>query len=81
MLFLKFKTNLINVLNNFMYFIIIINIHVFVLTGGLKKSRLIDSHIIDHYVPFLPLEKKHVKQCIEAELRHQNKLLDSDVKK
>lgn len=64
-----------------MYFIVIINFKIFVFTtGGLKKSRLIDSHIIDHYVPFLPLEKKHVKQCIEAELKHLNKSLDSDVK-
>lgn len=61
-----------------MYFII--NKKIFVFTGGLKKSRLIDSHVIDHYVPFLPLEKMHVKQCIEAELRHQNKPLDSEAK-
>lgn len=45
------------------------------------KSQMIDSHIIDHYVPFLPLEKKHVEQCIEAELRHLNKNLNSEAKK
>lgn len=45
------------------------------------KSQLIDSHIIDHYVPFLPLEKIHVVQCIEAELKHLNKTLSSDAKK
>lgn len=64
-----------------MFFIIINIIKIFVFVGGLKKSRLIDSHIIDHYVPFLPLEKIHVLQCIDAELRHLNKSLDSEVKK
>lgn len=51
------------------------------LTGGLKKSHLIDSHIIDHYIPFLPLEKKHVMQCIEAELKHLQMTLDITAKK
>ncbi|XP_025409420.1 torsin-1A isoform X2 [Sipha flava] len=46
--------------------------------GGLKKSHLIDSHIIDHYIPFLPLEKNHVLQCIHAELRQLNQSMDSD---
>ncbi|VVC33604.1 Hypothetical protein CINCED_3A022350 [Cinara cedri] len=49
--------------------------------GGLKKSQLIDSHIIDHYIPFLPLEKSHVMQCIDAELRNLNQKLDSKTKK
>ncbi|XP_022163448.1 torsin-1A-like [Myzus persicae] len=48
--------------------------------GGLKKSAIIDSHIIDHYVPFLPLEKVHVEQCIEAELKNLTKHLDSKTK-
>ncbi|XP_060864665.1 torsin-1A-like [Metopolophium dirhodum] len=48
--------------------------------GGLKKSAIIDSHIIDHYVPFLPLEKVHVQQCIEAELKNLKKHLDSETK-
>jgi len=45
-------------------------------TGGLKKSQMIDSHIIDHFIPFLPMEKIHVIQCIEAELMHLNEHLD-----
>ncbi|XP_060866091.1 torsin-1A-like [Metopolophium dirhodum] len=48
--------------------------------GGLKRSSLIDSHIIDFYVPFLPLEKNHVQQCMEAELKHLEKHLDSETK-
>lgn len=50
-------------------------------SGGLAKSQLIDSHIIDHYVPFLPLEKSHVMECIEAELINLNQKMDSKTKK
>ncbi|XP_067636371.1 torsin-like protein isoform X2 [Eurosta solidaginis] len=37
------------------------------LDGGLKKASLIEQHVIDHYIPFLPLEKAHVHKCIETE--------------
>lgn len=37
--------------------------------GGLKESRLIKSAVIDFYLPFLPLEEKHVVQCIKAEFQ------------
>lgn len=37
--------------------------------GGLKLTHMIDAHVIDHYVPFLALEKAHVAQCVEAEFR------------
>ncbi|XP_076380524.1 torsin-like protein isoform X2 [Megalopta genalis] len=32
--------------------------------GGLHHSDTIDTSLIDHYVPFLPLEEAHVKQCL-----------------
>ncbi|KAI6184949.1 Torsin [Aphelenchoides bicaudatus] len=32
--------------------------------GGLKKSELLNRHLIDAFVPFLPLERKHVRMCI-----------------
>jgi torsin-1 len=35
--------------------------------GGLKNSKLIESAVIDFYIPFLPLEEKHIIQCIKAE--------------
>lgn len=35
--------------------------------GGLKESSLIKSAVIDFYIPFLPLERKHVTECIKAE--------------
>ncbi|KAI1302414.1 Torsin-1B [Halotydeus destructor] len=31
--------------------------------GGFHKSDIISSNLIDFYVPFLPLEKKHIKLC------------------
>jgi len=40
--------------------------------GGLHRSAVIDSSLIDVYVPFLPLERKHVKLCVESEARSRN---------
>ncbi|XP_073679759.1 torsin-1A-like [Garra rufa] len=41
-----------------------------------KKSgflhSVIDEHLIDHHVPFLPLMLKHVRQCVMAEMRNMN---------
>lgn len=34
-------------------------------TGGLKFSFLIKNNLIDHFVPFLPLERSHVILCIK----------------
>lgn len=42
-------------------------IGVFNREGGLKDSALIKSAVIDFYLPFLPLEEKHVIQCIKTE--------------
>ena len=39
--------------------------------GGLKRSSIIDHHQIDHFVPFLPLERTHVKKCVEDYLREK----------
>lgn len=32
--------------------------------GGFYNSEILLKHMISAYVPFLPLERKHVKQCI-----------------
>ncbi|XP_063243254.1 torsin-1A-like isoform X2 [Bacillus rossius redtenbacheri] len=42
--------------------------------GGFHKSETIESDLIDHYVPFLPLEESHVKLCIAREFRHSGVL-------
>uniref|UniRef100_A0A182PB48 Beta-1,4-galactosyltransferase 7 n=1 Tax=Anopheles epiroticus TaxID=199890 RepID=A0A182PB48_9DIPT len=39
------------------------------LDGGLFKSELIEKHVVDHFVPFLPLELRHVEDCIRTEYR------------
>lgn len=40
--------------------------------GGLKMSELISTHLIDHFVPFLPLERRHILLCIRDYLRFRN---------
>jgi len=40
--------------------------------GGLHRSAVIDSSLIDVYVPFLPLERSHVRMCVEKEVRNRN---------
>jgi torsin-1 len=35
--------------------------------GGLQNSGPIEAGLIDHYIPFLPLEQRHVEKCIQAE--------------
>ena len=37
--------------------------------GGLKNTILISAGLIDVFVPFLPLEKKHIKQCVEDSIK------------
>uniref|UniRef100_A0A0K0FVU0 Torsin-like protein (inferred by orthology to a D. melanogaster protein) n=1 Tax=Strongyloides venezuelensis TaxID=75913 RepID=A0A0K0FVU0_STRVS len=34
--------------------------------GGLEESDMIFRGIVDVFVPFLPLEKKHIEECIET---------------
>lgn len=33
--------------------------------GGFHHSDTIQTSLIDHYVPFLPLEEEHVKKCLK----------------
>ncbi|XP_077298203.1 torsin-1A-like isoform X1 [Arctopsyche grandis] len=39
--------------------------------GGFKDSSVIYSQLIDHYIPFLPLEQRHIKECAIAEFKAQ----------
>lgn len=34
--------------------------------GGLKGTGVVKSYLVDLYLPFLPLEKEHIKQCVKA---------------
>lgn len=35
--------------------------------GGLKSASIITSGLIDHFLPFLPLERRHIASCVRAE--------------
>ncbi|XP_068206960.1 torsin-1A-like [Palaemon carinicauda] len=39
--------------------------------GGLHKSELIQHSLVDYYVPFLPLERRHVEFCIRDEVQRR----------
>lgn len=44
----------------------LISIGAFNEKGGLHFSDTIETSVIDHYIPFLPLEKEHVEKCIKV---------------
>ncbi|KAM6431487.1 torsin-1B isoform 1-T1 [Liasis olivaceus] len=47
--------------------------------SGLWHSSLIDRNLIDYFVPFLPLEYKHVKMCIRAEVKSRGSPVDEEI--
>ncbi|KAG4072036.1 hypothetical protein HA402_015535 [Bradysia odoriphaga] len=32
------------------------------IVGGLRKTSIIEANLIDHFIPFLPLEKRHIEK-------------------
>ena len=46
--------------------------------GGLQHSDLIFRGLISNYIPFLPLERKHVKMCAKVEALKQGHLLNQE---
>ena len=36
--------------------------------GGFWHSSLIDKNLIDYFIPFMPMERSHVKMCAKADL-------------
>ena len=40
--------------------------------NGLRLSGVIHKNLIDHFVPFLPMEREHVQKCIKDELKRVN---------
>lgn len=50
-------------------------------SDGFSKSSLFSDHLITAHIPFLPLEDKHVKDCIRDQLRTKNyDVTDEDIK-
>lgn len=43
---------------------------VYNLDGGLKHSALVEHNLLGIFIPFLPLERRHVKQCITSHMKH-----------
>lgn len=53
----------------------------FYVKGGLMKATIITSGLIDHFLPFLPLERRHIANCVRAEYKKLKKTpTDEDVK-
>nr|XP_039270325.1 torsin-1A-like [Styela clava] len=44
--------------------------------SGLKRSKLVHKNLVDHFVPFLPLERSHVRNCVIDEIKRQNLRMD-----
>ncbi|RZF42952.1 hypothetical protein LSTR_LSTR004254 [Laodelphax striatellus] len=40
--------------------------------GGLKSSELIANDCIDHFIPFLPLEREHLAACVQVTMKRDN---------
>lgn len=51
--------------------------------GGFQDSDAIKTNVIDHYVPFLPLEESHVISCIKFAYRGKGQVqpLEEDIEK
>ncbi|KAF0878787.1 TOR1A protein, partial [Crocuta crocuta] len=47
--------------------------------SGFWHSSLIDRNLIDYFVPFLPLEYKHLKMCIRVEMQSRGFEIDEDI--
>jgi hypothetical protein len=54
--------------------------------GGLWHASLINRHLVTFFVPFLPLERSHVRICIQRQLerehlnsKYQYKISDNDI--
>ena len=46
--------------------------------GGLYRSDIVSSALVDLYVPFLPMERQHVRLCVLDELRRRRVLKDQE---
>ena len=46
--------------------------------GGFNSSDLIFLSLIDFFIPFLPLERKHVKECVKVVLQEFSQSVNDD---
>ncbi|XP_006024418.1 torsin-1A-like [Alligator sinensis] len=47
--------------------------------SGFWQSKLIQRNMVDYFIPFLPLEYTHVRECVRVELRFQGHHEDEDL--
>ena len=47
--------------------------------GGLQKAQLLDKHLVSVFVPFLPLERAHVRLCVQDDLRSKGYPVTKDI--
>lgn len=47
--------------------------------GGFWHTSLIDKNLVDFFVPFLPLEYRHIVQCGLAEMAAKGRVPDKEV--
>ena len=57
----------------------LINLGEFNTKGGLWHSSLIDKNLIDFFVPFMPLERSHIKMCAKVELEQKGHLVIEEI--
>lgn len=43
------------------------------LQGGFRRASIIKSGLIDHFLPFLPLERRHIANCVRTEFNKLDK--------
>ena len=49
----------------------VINFRQFNMKGGFWHSSLLENNLIDHFIPFIPLERSHIKMCAKADLEQK----------
>ena len=49
----------------------VINLGEFNNKGGFWHASLIEKNLIDYFIPFMPLERAHIKMCAKADLEYK----------
>lgn len=57
----------------------ILNMVAFNEQGGLHKSSIVEKSLVDAYVPFLPMERRHVLRCIQREAEARNRTITPEL--
>ena len=57
----------------------VINLGAFNEKGGLWHSSLVEKNLISAFVPFLPLERRHVKLCVRDDLVSKGQVVTEEI--